>query len=71
MPWNKMFISASIIKANQQAYLLKITWTWYNISNYEESFLFSTLEEAKKKFIEIRSNDRLSAVDSDGSPLKI
>jgi hypothetical protein len=71
MPWNKMFVSAQITKANENAYQLKIIWTWYNITNYEESFLFSSLEEAKKKFIEIRSNDRLSAIDADGTPLKL
>lgn len=71
MPWSKMFVAATIKKANENAYQLTITWTWYNIMNYDESFLFSTMEEAKKKFIEIRSNDRLSAVDSDGTPLKL
>lgn len=71
MPWNKMFVAATIKKANENAYQLTITWTWYNLMNYDESFLFSTMDEAKKKFIDIRSNDRLSAVDADGTPLKL
>lgn len=66
-----MFVAATIKKANENAYQLTITWTWYNLMNYDESFLFSTMDEAKKKFIDIRSNDRLSAVDADGTPLKL
>lgn len=66
-----MFVSAQITKANENAFQLKITWSWYGVANYEESFLFSSLEEAKKKFIEIRSNDRLSAIDADGTPIKL
>jgi hypothetical protein len=38
---------------------------------FEESWVFSTLDEAKSKFLEIRGYGRLTALDENGTPVKL
>ena len=71
MPWNKLFISAAISTINESAYQLRITWSWYSVYEYDETFLFHTLDAAKSKFLEIRSRGQLHLYDDSGKPLKI
>jgi hypothetical protein len=68
---SRRFINARIDKINENAFVLKIVWNWFFVVDYEEVHVFSTLDEAKSKFLEIRADCRLHAKDETGNPLKL
>ena len=55
MPLNKRYIKSRITQINENSYILTITFSWYGIWDFYETHAVSTLEDAKKKLIEIRS----------------
>jgi hypothetical protein len=71
MPWSRIFQKGEIKKINENAFSLKITWSWYGLMEFEESWVFNTLDEAKSKFLEIRGYGRLTALDENGTPVKL
>ena len=71
MPWNKMFVRAKIEKKNDTAYLLTITYAWYNIMNFDEVFLEASLEEAKRRLLIERSHDHVMMVDENGKEIPL
>ena len=58
MVLNKQYVKGEIIKVNNHAYMLKVTWCWYYVLNYEECHVFNTLQEAKDKFLSLRGDGR-------------
>lgn len=67
---NRRFVNARIDKVNN-LFVLKITWNWYFIVDYEETHICKTLDDAKSLFIEIRADSRLHARDENGNPIKL
>ena len=57
------FISAKIQKINDTCYTLRIFTTWYFLWQVQEFFVFTTLEEAKAKLLEIRCKGNLTVDD--------
>lgn len=58
MVLNKQYVKGEIKKVNNHAYMLKITWCWYYVLNYEECYVCNTLQEAKDKFLALRGDGR-------------
>jgi len=65
MIYKMWFISAKIDKINESCYTLRICNTWYFLWQVENFFVFSTLEEAKAKLLEIRCKGNLTIKDND------
>lgn len=59
MPWNKLFIKA-VVKKKDNLYLAIITWSWYNLINYDEYELFNSLVEANDWILKHRTNGSLT-----------
>ena len=57
------FISAHVKKINDNCYTLRICTTWYMFWSDEQFFVFTTLEEAKAKLLEIRCKGNLTVED--------
>jgi hypothetical protein len=55
MPLDKRYLKSTITQINENSYILTITFSWYGIWNFEETYPSSSIEEAKKKLIEVRS----------------
>ncbi len=66
MPLNKQFVSAKIVKKNDNAYVLEITYCWYYLMNYTETFVEGTMNEAKSRLLKERSHDHVVYIDIDG-----
>ena len=58
MVLSKQYVKGEIKKINEKAYVLKVVWCWYYLINYEECFVFSTIEEAKDHFLKLRADGR-------------
>lgn len=71
MPWNKMFVKARIEKKNDNAFMLRITYSWYGLMEFDEVFLEASLEDAKKRLLIERSHDHVNYFDSDGKELSL
>ena len=67
MAWSKIFKGATIKKLNVQAYILKITYSYYWLYDFDEVFVFSTYEEARTKFALERSHNQLTLEEEDGT----
>jgi hypothetical protein len=68
---SKRFIKARIDQINDQCFVLTITWNWFYVVDFETIEVFSKLEDAKRKFLEIRSDDRLQIFDGQNNPIKL
>lgn len=55
MPLDRRYIKSTITQINENSYILTIVFSWYGVWNFEETYASSSIEEAKKKLIEIRS----------------
>lgn len=47
----RSYVGSSINQVNDSSFVLSITFSWYGIWEFVETYTFSTLEEAKKKLI--------------------
>ena len=65
MIYKMWFISAHVNKINDTCYTLRVRNTWYFLWEVENFFVFSTLEEAKAKLLEIRCKGNLTIKDDD------
>ena len=56
------FINAIIEEIEENIFRMEVFYSWYNLYNYSDVYVFSSLEKAKDKLLEIRTRDRLSIV---------
>lgn len=66
MVLSRQFISSTIEKINELSFKLTITYSWYGIWNFEEVFVYRTLEECKAKLIQVRVGHKLTFIDENG-----
>jgi len=57
MAW---FIGATIDKVNNTCYVLRISNTWFGFWRIEDTYVFSSLAEAKAKLLDIRCKGELT-----------
>jgi len=60
MAW---FVSATIEKINENCYTLRVNTTWFAFWQVEDFFVFTSLQDAKAKLLEIRCKGNLSVVE--------
>ena len=63
MIYKMWFLRADIKKINENCYTLRLYNTWYMFWQVQEFFVFTTLEEAKAKLLEIRCKGNLTVED--------
>ena len=67
----KRFLYASITGINQNAWVLKITYNFYGLYNYDETFTFGSIEEAKNKLILERCHNNIQILDAQGKTVSL
>jgi hypothetical protein len=71
MPFNKCFDSALITKINEDAWHVVIKWLSYMGTPSQESFVATSLAEAKTRILVIRCYERITALDENGNPIRL
>jgi hypothetical protein len=66
---NKQFVKAKI-EEQSSVYILTITYCWYWLYYFEETYVCQSVEDCKSKLISERTNDHLSVITKDGVELK-
>jgi hypothetical protein len=59
MPWNRMFVSAEIEKI-KTIYTLRVKYSYYGLSYFEELSVHETKEEADQHLSHIRCGGRIT-----------
>ena len=62
----RQFQASLIRQINDKTYQLVITYCYYYLYNYEETFIFDTLEKAKTKLLSERCNYKILFEDEQG-----
>ena len=67
MTLSRQFVGSVIRELNEKTYQLTITYCWYFLYNYDETYIFNTIEKAKTKLLTERSNYHIQFIDSTGA----
>lgn len=62
----RQFVSSTIKQINEKTYTLTITYCWYYMYNFDEVFIFDSLEKAKTKLLSERTGYRILFQDENG-----
>lgn len=71
MPLESRFQKAEINMISNTAYKLTIWYSFYNIYNYTEVFVYPTLDEAKHKLILERCHNEIKILDEKNQEINI
>ena len=71
MALNKMFVRHKIIEVSKNCYQLVITYSYYWLYQFKESFCFTTLADAERRLLLERIHtDKINVVSVDGDKLE-
>jgi hypothetical protein len=71
MPLESRFQKAEINMISNTAYKLTIWYSFYNIYNYTDVFVYPTLDEAKHKLILERCHNEIKILDEKNQEINI
>ena len=67
----KRFVRANITGVNNTAWVLKITYNYYGLYDYNETFVYETLEACKTKLILERCHNQIQILDAQGKTVEL
>ena len=67
----KQFISAKIKGINSTSWKLRIFYSYYGVSNFDETFVYQSLNEAKTKLILERCHNQIQIIDDKDIEIKL
>jgi hypothetical protein len=65
MPLNRQFVRAKI-EEKPNFVILTITYNWYYLMEFTETFVHDNLEQAKTRLLNERSHDHVTVLSVDG-----
>jgi hypothetical protein len=66
MGMDRQFVSAAVLEQLPGVWSINITYSYYSLYGFTESFIESSLERALHKLLTERCGNRLRVIDKDG-----
>lgn len=71
MPLDSKFLSASIVGVSANAFKLSIDYSYYNLYNYSNVYVYDTLQKCKDKLIIERTLNKIKITDHNGVNIEL